>query len=66
MFRRISLVAMMPLLAFATSVAIAESQNSQERVSRIELPGFSVLPPTGSGWRPYSEPARVLWRCFPN
>jgi hypothetical protein len=47
---------MVLLFALAISAAAAEDVTRQDAENRIELPGFSILPPAGRDWRPYSAP----------
>jgi hypothetical protein len=52
------------LFAVATSAAVAQNETSREAENRIQLPGFSVVPPTGRDWRPYTEPQKGILLMF--
>jgi hypothetical protein len=55
---------MVSLFALAISAAAAENVKSQDAENRIELPGFSILPPAGRDWRPYSVPQQGILVMF--
>ena len=61
MLRRVSFLAAASLCTILTSIAISQAQTRQDPVARIELPGFSILPPTGLNWSRYSEPNRNIF-----
>jgi hypothetical protein len=55
---------MVLLFALAISAAAAEDVKRQDVENRIELPGFSILPPAGCDWRPYSAPQQGILVMF--
>ena len=61
MCRPIPTILMVLLSALAISAAAAQGERAWDVESRIELPGFSILPPTGLNWSRFSEPKRGLF-----
>ena len=59
MYKRVLFILMVSLSALTISAA-SESENGRDTKNRIELPGFSILPPIGRGWQPYSEPQKGI------
>jgi hypothetical protein len=50
--------------ALVISAVAAQSETGRDVENRIELPGFSVVPPTGRDWRPYAGPQKGILVMF--
>ncbi len=61
MARRTCFLVAASICAILTSITIVQAQTRQDSVTRIYLPGFSVLPPNGRNWSQHSEPEKGIF-----